>query len=80
MGVFDLIGIHPDINTALCIQVKSNRLPAKQERERLLAFLVPNYCAKLIWIVFDGKPRKPQIYICNKELIEVPYELYLKEG
>ena len=78
LGVFDLIAINPDVNTALCIQVKSNNPPAPRERDQILAFLVPSYVQKLVWIVSDGKPRQPRIYVYGKNITEVPSEWYLK--
>ncbi len=80
MGVFDLIGIHPDVNTALCIQVKSNNPPPPTEREAILAFLVPNYCQKIVWVVKDRKLKQPDIYVYGRTITQVPYEWYLKEA
>ena len=77
LGVFDLIGIHPDVNVCLLIQVKSNHKPIPKERDRILAFLVPNYCQKLIWIIKDRKPREPEIYHCDKTLTPIWHGYYL---
>lgn len=79
LGVFDLIALHPDNNICLLIQVKSNKLPGVPERERIMSFLVPNYCQKLIWRINDGKPKEPEIYVCGRNMTRVSHEWYLKQ-
>ena len=80
LGVFDLIAIHPDENMCLLIQVKSNRMPAPAERERIMGFLVPKYCQKLIWVIKDGKPKQPDIYVCGRNMTQVESSWYIKGG
>jgi hypothetical protein len=60
LGVFDLIGLGPDLDNALLIQVRSNRKLGKSEMDILRAFQVPKFCKKELW-VFKDYQRNPEI-------------------
>lgn len=60
LGIFDLIGLGPDFDHALLIQVRSNRKPGKSEMDLLKALQCPGFCRKQAWVIRDYS-REPVI-------------------
>jgi Holliday junction resolvase len=56
LGMWDLVCLGTD--GVVLIQVKSNRMPPRQEMDVLRAFVAPSYCKKLVhvWRDFAREP------------------------
>ncbi len=55
LGMFDLVGLHPDYGVVL-VQVKTNRNPGKVELDSIKAFQCHSTWRKIVAIVRDYRP------------------------